>query len=131
MPSKDLLLAVVFPIFTLVVHAQTVPARHPITKDEAAAMVMRLPEVRASKTYMLTHGKDRRKLFPMIYGEPTKEKPYWWVAVGEDNGMSFVTHYGFLVYIRSGKIFYYDTLAGKHVDLQTWRRNRRKGYMEM
>ncbi len=34
------------------------------------------------------------------------EKPYWWVAVGEDNGMSFVTHYGFLVYIRSGKIFY-------------------------
>jgi hypothetical protein len=126
MPSKCLLLAIVLPVLTLSALGQSAPQRHAVTKDEAIYMVMRLPEVRASKAYMLTHGKDRRKLFPMIYREPTKEKPYWWVAVGEDNGMSFVTHYGFLVYIKSGKLFYVDTLNGTHIDLDTWRKNGRK-----
>src|ERR1700722_20238823 len=89
--------------------------RHFITRDEAIDMVIRLPEVKESNRYILTHSKDKRKLFAMIYGEPTRKNPYWWVAVGEDNGMCFVTHYGFLVYIKSGKIFYVDTLNGTHI----------------
>jgi hypothetical protein len=100
--------------------------RHFITRDEAIDMVIRLPEVKESNRYILTHSKDKRKLFAMIYGEPTRKNPYWWVAVGEDNGMCFVTHYGFLVYIKSGKIFYVDTLNGTHIDLDTWRKNGRK-----
>ncbi len=126
MPGKYLLLTIALPILTLSVFGQPTARRHVITKDEAIDMVMRLPEVRESNAYILKHSRDKRKLFSMIYGEPTKEQPYWWVAVGEDNGMCFVTHYGFLVSIRSGKIFYIDALQGTHIDLLTWRRNGRK-----
>lgn len=108
------------------VRGQKRSAHHAITKDEAIDMVMRLPEVKDANAYVLHHSKDKRKLFPMIYGEPTNKQPYWWVAVGEDNGMSFVTHFGFLVYIKSGKIFYYDTIEGMSIDLRTWRKNGRK-----
>jgi len=115
-----------FAILSISVCGQITSARQVITKDVAIDMVMRLPEVREANAYVLRHSKDKRKLFPLIYGEPTKQQPYWWVAVGEDNGMSFVTHFGFLVYVKGGKIFYYDTIEGKSIDLRTWRKNGRK-----
>ena len=88
--------------------------------------VMRLPEVKESNAYIRQHTKDKRKLFPIIYGEPTRERPFWWVAVGEDNGMSFVTYFGFFVYVKSGEILYYDTLKDTAIDLRSWRKSRIK-----
>lgn len=112
--------------FSIGAFGQKPTVRRTVTKEMAIEMVMQLHEVKEAKAYVLRHSRDKRKLLPMIYGEPTKEQPYWWVVVGEYNGMSFVTHFGFLVYIRTRKIYYYDALEGKSIDLQTWRKNGRK-----
>jgi len=101
---------------------QQTARNHKVTEKEAIGRVMRLPEVKESQAYIRKHSKDKRPLFAMIYGEPSKEQPYWWVAVGEDNGMCFVTHFGFFVDVKTARIWYYDTLEGKTVGLQAWRK---------
>ena len=90
--------------------------------------MIRLPEIREANAYMrrVTHGK--RHLFSMLYGDPDQEHPYYWVVVGEDNGMSFVTHFTFYVYTNGRKIMYHDSFSDSTVDLKVWqRRVRRKG----
>jgi hypothetical protein len=83
---------------------------------------MQIPEIKEDNAYIkhTTHGK--RVLFPMIYGDPDKEHPYYWVVVGENNGMCFVTHFTFYVYQKSGKILFYDRFNEKAMDLPTWRK---------
>ena len=122
MTKKMFLLAIVVPLFSLLAVGQKAIPRHAITEDEAMDMVMRIPEVKKSCAYFekKTHGE--RHLYPLVYGEPDSTHRYYWIAVGEDNGMSFVTHFGFFVYIKTGKIFYYDTLNGAEIDLRTWRK---------
>ena len=123
MPKQLILIAVIILLLCLGASGQKASTGHGITKGEAIEMVMRLPEVKESVAYVRKHSKDKRLLFAMIYGEPSKEQPYWWVVVGEDNGMSFVTHFGFFVYVKTGKIMYFDTLEGKSISLQAWRKS--------
>ncbi|HEY4285958.1 MAG TPA: hypothetical protein VGN00_02555 [Puia sp.] len=113
------LLAVALAFCSLECYGQKAPRSRGITEKAAIDMVMRLPEVKESNAYIRKHSKDKRPLFAMIYGEPTKEQPYWWVVVGEDNGMSFVTHFGFFVYVKTGRIKYFDTMEGKSSGLET------------
>jgi len=84
--------------------------------------IMRLPEIKEDDLYIRQKTKGKRHLFPMIYGDPDKEHPYYWVVVGEDNGMSFVTHFTFYVYTNGRKILYHDNFADTTVDLSVWRR---------
>jgi hypothetical protein len=93
-----------------------------ISGDFALDTVMRLPEIIDENDYIQRKTKEKRKLFPLLYGEPDKDHPYYWVAVGEDNGMSFVTHFGFHVDATSGTIHYYDALTGEVLDLRSWRK---------
>ena len=97
-----------------------------VTESLAMDTVLRLPEVQQADAYIRRITKGTRHLFSMLYGEPDKAHSYYWVAVGEDNGMSFVTHFGFYVYTRGGEISYVDNVTGEVVDLKTWRRNRSK-----
>jgi hypothetical protein len=97
-----------------------------ISGDFALDTVMRLPEIVEDNNYIQRKTKEKRKLFPLIYGEPDKEHPYYWVAVGEDNGMSFVTHFSFRVNATSGTVKYYDAFTGQVLDLWRWRKTLRK-----
>ncbi|HTI92853.1 MAG TPA: hypothetical protein VL727_19785 [Puia sp.] len=126
MISKILLFACLLPLLVPQARGQTAGTKHILTEAMAVEKVMQLPEVERANAYIRQHSIDKRKLFAMIYGVPTRQQPYYWVAVGEDNGMSFVTHFGFHVYIRTGKIWYIDTLNGTEIDLRTWRKSRRK-----
>ena len=121
MPNRPLLLALFATLFSLGAHAQKAHSLRAITKLFAMDTVMRIPEIRAADLYIRHETKGKRHLFSMIYGDPDKENPYYWVVVGEDNGMSFVTHFTFYVYIKSGKILYYDSFKGTRMELQSWR----------
>jgi hypothetical protein len=123
---KIVLLAVVLPAFS--VNAQTTSPSHTvhkrhITESYALDTVLRLPEIKEANAYMMRgRAKDRRHLFSMIYGDPDSLHPYYWVVVGEDNGMCFVTHCTFYVYTNGGKILYHDNFSDSTMDLSTWRR---------
>ncbi len=102
MSKLNLFVAILLSSVSLAAFGQKTPAIHRITEEEAIDRVMSLPEVRESNAYIRRHTKDKRKLFPMTYGEPSKEHPYWWIAVGGDKRMAFVTHFGFFVYVKTG-----------------------------
>jgi hypothetical protein len=69
---------VIFGAFSLADQGQKSVPIHPLSKADAIKIVMRLPEVKEARYYMLRHGKDRRKMFPMTYGEPDRQHPYYW-----------------------------------------------------
>lgn len=125
MASKRFFLVFVVSVVSFSSHAQTVPVRHRITKDFAMDTIMRLPEIKDDNAYIKKVTKNKRHLFPIIYGETDRQRPYYWVVVGEDNGMSFVPHYHFYVYIKTGKIFYFDLIKDTAVDLRSWRKTRK------
>ena len=93
-----------------------------MTETAAMDTIMRLPEIKDADRYVRRATKGKRHLFPLIYGAPDKERPYYWVVVGEDNGMSYVTHFTFYVYTNGRKILYYDNFADATVELSIWRR---------
>lgn len=64
----------------------------------------------------------KRHLASLLYAKPNHNNPYYWVAVGEDNGVSFVTYFNFYIYIHERKILYLDNDSGDAIDLATWRR---------
>ena len=126
--SRSALLSFILSGFSLTAFDQQPHPSYRITEKEAVDKVMNLPEVRESNAYISRHSKDKRKLFSMTYGEPGNDQPYWWIAVGEDNGMAFITHFGFFVDVRTGKIRYFDTIEGKSISLQAWRKNLHRRY---
>jgi len=87
-----------------------------------------LPEIREDDAYVRKTTKGERHLFSMIYGEPDSLHPYYWVVVGEDNGMSFVTHFTFYVYTNGRQILYHDNFSDSTIDLSVWRRKYHKKY---
>jgi|GEM_PF-1408399 len=116
----------IFILLAMVTSAFPGKAQPAITRDYALDTVLRLPEVQKADAYVRRVTKEKRHLFSMLYGEPDREHPYFWVVVGEDNGMSFVTHFGFYVYTKSRKILYLDNFTGQAIDLETWRHSRHK-----
>jgi hypothetical protein len=123
------LFAVILPVLSL--SAQTtsighpVPKRH-ITESFAIDTVLGLPEIREEDAYIRQVTKGKRHLLGMTYGEPDSLHPYYCVVIGEDNGMSFVTHFTFYVYTNGRKILYHDNLSDSTIDLITWRAKYRK-----
>jgi hypothetical protein len=117
---KIMLLAIIFPV--VAVNAQTrdighgVRKRH-ITESYAMDTVLGLSEIREDDAYVRKTTKGERHLFSMIYGEPDSLHPYYWVVVGEDNGMSFVTHFTFYVYTNGRQILYHDNFSDSTIDL--------------
>jgi len=68
----------------------------------------------------VTKGKHHLKIG--IDGEPTKEQPYYWIKVWEDNGDAFVTIFDFFVYPKPFEIRFYDTIKDTAISLKEWRR---------
>jgi len=122
---KIVLFVVVLPVSS--VNAQASKSGHPgrkrvVTEKYALGTVMRIPEIREDDSYIRRTTKGKRHLFSMIYGDPDSQHPYYWVVVGEDNGMSFVTHFTFYVYTSGRKILYHDNFTDSTIDLSVWRR---------
>lgn len=92
-----------------------------ISANHAIDTILGLSEIREDDDYIRKATKGKRHLSGMIYGSPDKLHPYWWVVIGEDNGMAFVTHFTFYVYSNGRKIMYYDNLSDSSIDLSVWR----------
>jgi hypothetical protein len=111
-------------------NAQTTTTIHPVhqrhvTEDFALDTVLRLPEIREDDAYIRRVTKEKRHLFSLLYSEPDSVNHYYWVAVGEDNGMCFVTHFTFYVY-TNGHIMYHDNVTDSTISLKTWQRRYHK-----
>ena len=124
-----LLSEVILPVLSL--SAQTTSTGHPIpkrhiTESFAIDTVLGLPEIREDDAYIRRVTKGKRHLFGMIYGKPDSLHPYYWVVIGEDNGMSFVTHFTFYVYTNGRKILYHDNFSDSTIDLTIWRQKYHK-----
>jgi hypothetical protein len=67
------------------------------------------------------------KISVLIYKKTDEtKKGYYWLKVGEDNGVSFVSHYNFFVYPNTMKVLYYDTVNDLELELDKWRKQENK-----
>ena len=85
--------------------------------------VMNLSEVKARAKYIKTKTNGKRNLQYTVWEKPTKEKPYYWVRVMEDNGSAYHAHFDFFVYPKNFLIEYYDIVNDTAITLSEWRKN--------
>jgi hypothetical protein len=96
-------------------------------KEKVTDTIFKLPEVKERAKYIEQKTKGKRHLMIWIADTPNLPvRKYYWVKVGEDNGMSLVTHFNFFVYFDSMRIMYLDVIHGTEINLDAWRRNRNK-----
>jgi len=82
--------------------------------------IFKLHEVKERAKYIEKQTKNKRHLIIWIADTPNlPEQKYYWIKVGEDNGMNLVTHLNFFVYPDSNLDVVHDT----EINLDTWRRS--------
>lgn len=86
--------------------------------------VFGLKEVVEKSLYVKHQTQGKRHLQCLIWAKPTKEEPYYWVKIIEDNGVTYYTHFNFYVYPKSFVIKYLDTVNDNVIDLATWRKGK-------
>jgi hypothetical protein len=89
------------------------------TKQESKVcnLIASLPEVINANNYVKKTSKGKRHLMTFIESDPTKETPYYWVKVAEDNGSTYYTHFNFYVTPKTYTIKYLDAITGKAIPL--------------
>lgn len=90
------------------------------TLTELLDQIWELPKVKKRSEYVRTETNGERTLKLKIQQKPTKEDPYYWVKVGEDNGLNFVSHFLFALNPNTSEIFYYDGLTGEKIAVEEW-----------
>jgi|GEM_PF-3445483 len=113
--------------FCLSQSARPQASEHPtqktvVTESFALDKVLLLSEVRHTDADIRRKSNGKGHLASLLSAKPNHIHPYYWVAIGEDNGGSFVTYFNFYVYNHERKILYLDTDTGKAIDLAAWRR---------
>jgi hypothetical protein len=89
--------------------------------------LFKIPQVIAQSKYMEKETKGERRLKIWIGSKPSAADNYYWMKVGEDNGMSLVTHFNFHVYpTESMRIMYYDETEDRELTLQEWAEKEKK-----
>lgn len=91
--------------------------------DKIIDKVFTLPEVKERAEYIKNETDGKRNLKIWIAARPDETDGYFWVKVGEDNGMSLVTHFDFYVYPETMEIFFYDVLTDSQMSLTEWRKS--------
>ncbi|MGB0930013.1 MAG: hypothetical protein ACPGVB_04515 [Chitinophagales bacterium] len=99
---------------------ETQPKKSANTLTELLDQIWELPKVKQRSEYVRTETKGERKLKLKIQQKPTQEDPYYWVKVGEDNGLNFVSHFLFALDPNTSEIFYYDGLTGEKITVEEW-----------
>ncbi len=88
--------------------------------------IFKLAEVKKRAVQIEEQTKGERNLKIWIVGDSTTgEQKYTWVKVGEDNGVSFVTHFNFHVYPPDMQIMFYETQNDTELSLSEWRKRNR------
>lgn len=90
---------------------QTTYVKETKKESKAVDLVARLPEVINADNYVKKVSKGKRHLVSYLASGPTKEYPYYWVKVVEDNGASYATHFNFYVDTKTYAIKYDDAMA--------------------
>src|SRR5688500_7611063 len=75
-------------------------------EDKVIDTIASLKEVKDRAAYVKKETQGKRNLSFMIAGEPSKETPYYWVKVMEDNGGAYHTHFNFYVHSKTMWILY-------------------------
>ena len=109
-------------IILVIFLSYTVHAQNSVIEDKIIDTIFKLKEVKQRASYMKKVTNDKRHLSIVINGEPTKEQPYYWIKVWEDNGSSYVTHFNFIVYPNPFEIKYFDAVNDTEISLKEWRR---------
>ena len=91
-------------------------------EEKIVDKIMSLPEVKKRQKYVETQTKGTRHLTIWIASKPTATNNYFWIKVGEDNGMNLVTHFNFYVYPATLRIMYLDIQNDKLLSINQWRR---------
>ena len=92
-------------------------------EDKIIDTIFKLTEVKERGRYIRTQTKDNTHLKVWIEDMPDlRGHKYYWIKVGEDNGISLVTHFNFFVYPDSMRIMYYDTRNDREMTLAKWRK---------
>jgi hypothetical protein len=95
------------------------------TENKIIDTIFKLKEVKERSGYVEKESKMKRHLSVAIYAKPTKNEPYYWVKVWEDNGHSYTTHFNFYVYPKPFTIKFRDDVGGAAISLKDWRRRLR------
>ena len=84
--------------------------------------IFKLKEIKDRQKYIEHQTKGVRHLQIWIADKPNLTTKYYWIQVGEDNGLNFVTHFNFDVYPDSMRIMFFDKQDDKEVTLMDWRK---------
>jgi len=94
-------------------------------EDKVIDKIAMLPEVIRADAYCKKKSKGKRHLVTFVSANPDKEGNYYLVKVAEDNGSAFHAWYLFAVYPGTYKVEFFDSVNGKYVPLQVWRKHYR------
>jgi hypothetical protein len=91
-------------------------------------LIFNLPEIKEREAYIeqQTHGERHLRL--MIAERPqNNEHNYYLVKAGENNEISFVTHFNFYIYPgNSYEIKFYDPVKDTIISIDAWRKERER-----
>jgi hypothetical protein len=90
------------------------------TKEEAKVceLIASLPVVVHADNYVRKVTKGKRHLFTYLDSGPTRDDNYYYVKVAEDNGMSYHTHFIFLVDPKTYAIKWLNTVTDERIPLK-------------
>lgn len=85
--------------------------------------IFSLTEVKKRAKYIEEETKGERHMKVWVAESPNfPAQKYYWIKVGEDNGMNLVTHFNFYVFPDSMKIMYYDSISDSIMTIKEWRK---------
>jgi len=105
-------------VYTIAVCKQVKVIKEPKEEGKVCDLVLSLSVVRNADNYVRKATKGKRHLFTYVPIDPTKEDNYYYVYVAEDNGMSYHTHFIFLVDPKTYAIKYLDLVTNKRIPLK-------------
>lgn len=89
---------------------------NPKEEERVMKLVEDLPTVKEHAVYMEKQTQGKRHQLVWIFASPKENEGKYWIKVGEDNGMAYVTAYNFYVDPKTNKVGYYDTAQDTLVD---------------
>ncbi len=114
-------------IFILLLNTIALFAQENIIDEKIDSLILAIPEVKERAEYIEKQTMGERHLRIWIYQTPkdNKEK-YYWVKVGENNDIEFVTHFNFFIYPDNLEIKYFDTVEDSIKNLDDFRKKNKK-----
>ncbi len=96
--------------------------------DKIYNLIYALTEVKERADYIEQQTSGNRHLKLMITERPqNEEQNYYLVKAGEDNDISFVTHFSFYVYPTNNyEIKYYDPVKDTLISINKWRKENKQ-----